>query len=361
MIRATQGSSLVDTLRAGIRELHPAYFSIVMATGIIAIASYLEGIFSLATYLTYLNLIIFAVVSFMMIARLALYPHSFMKDFLDHTRGVGFFTSVAATGIVGCQLILILKIYEPARVLWFIQIALWIVLTYGIFTGLAVKESKPNLGEGINGGWLLAVVAAQAVSALGVQLLPVFPRHHPQIVFFCLALWLFGGMLYIWMISLIFYRYMFFRFSPADLMPPYWIGMGAMAISVWTGGLLIENASRSFFLPEFIPFLKGFTVFFWATATWWIPMLVLLGLWRHAYKRFKFAYDSLYWGLVFPLGMYTASTFRLAKSMNLPFMLGIPRYFIYVALVAWCVVFIGLIHRLISLGFGVRPKILLEE
>src|SRR5690606_2696657 len=38
-------------------------------------------------------------------------------------------------------------------------------------------------------------------------------------------------MLYIWMMALIFYRYIFFNFSPADLAPPYWINMGAMAIS----------------------------------------------------------------------------------------------------------------------------------
>ena len=42
---------------------------------------------------------------------------------------------------------------------------------------------------------------------------------------------LWGGMLYIWMMSLIFYRYTFFPFSPGDLSPPYWINMGAMAIS----------------------------------------------------------------------------------------------------------------------------------
>ena len=41
-------------------------------------------------------------------------------------------------------------------------------------------------------------------------------------------MWLWGGMLYIWMMSLIFYRYTFFEFSAEDLPPPYWINMGAM-------------------------------------------------------------------------------------------------------------------------------------
>ena len=61
-------------------------------------------------------------------------------------------------------------------------------------------------------------------------------------------MWLWGGMLYIWIISLIFYRYTFFRFSPTDLAPPYWINMGAMAISTLAGSLLIANAPDAPFL-----------------------------------------------------------------------------------------------------------------
>src|SRR5262249_40032758 len=90
-------------------------------------------------------------------------------------------------------------------------------------------------------------------------------------------------------------------------------------------------------------FLKGFTVFFWATATWWIPMLVTLAIWRHIYKRFRLAYDPLYWGAVFPLGMYTVSTHQLAQALNLPFLLWIPHSFVYVAIVAWVATFAGLL------------------
>ena len=75
------------------------------------------------------------------------------------------------------------------------------------------------------------------------------------------------------MISLIFYRYTFFRFSPADLTPPYWINMGAMAISTLAGSLLIANRRTHRCCASLLPFLKGFTIFFWATGNWWIPML----------------------------------------------------------------------------------------
>src|SRR3546814_8451508 len=74
--------------------------------------------------------------------------------------------------------------------------------------------------------------------------------------------------------------------------------MGAMAISTLAGSLLIMNASDAPYLVSLLPFLKGFTIFYWATGTWWIPMLLLLGLWRYGYKRFPFRYDPLYWGAV---------------------------------------------------------------
>ena len=128
------------------------------------------------------------------------------------------------------------------------------------------------------------------------------------------AMWLGGGMLYIWIISLIFYRYTFFTLEPVAT----WRRPTGSTWARWRSPRSPARCSSPRRRTrrcsrELLPFIKGFTLLFWATATWWIPMLLILGVWRHVYRRFPLRYDPLYWGAVFPLGMYTACTFRLRK------------------------------------------------
>jgi tellurite resistance protein TehA-like permease len=233
-----------------------------------------------------------------------------------------------------------------------VGVVLWLLVTYTVFTTLTVKAEKPPLEQGLNGGWLVSVVATQSVSVLASQLSSHVGDSREAMVFTALMFWLGGAMLYVWIISLIFYRYTFFPFKPSDLAPPYWINMGAMAISTLAGATLLLSGSEDPVLSGVLPFVRGATLLFWATATWWIPMLVILGVWRHVVRRFPLRYDPLYWGAVFPLGMYSVATSRMNTAMELKFLGSVPITFFYVAMAAWTLALVGLAHRLVV---GIRP------
>ena len=332
---------------SGLAGMSSAYFGLVMATGIVSLAAFMLGHRPLAMALFHLNTVQYALLCALYALRAWRHPRQFFGDMLAHATGPGYFTAVAGTGILASQFMILQGDTAMGKVLWLLTAVLWLALTYTIFVAFTVRRDKPTLDKGINGGWLLAVVATQALSVTSALLaarngVP----YRLELNFLALATWLWGGMLYIWMMALIFYRHNFFRLSPDELTPPYWINMGAMAISTLAGSLLILNAPQAPLLASLAPFLKGFTIFYWAAGSWWIPMLLLLGVWRHGHQRFPLRYDPLYWGAVFPLGMYAACTWQLDQAIGLGFLAGLTRAFFYIALLAWALTFAGMLHDL---------------
>ena len=335
-----------NALSRATADLFPGYFALVMATGIISIACFLLEMRTISIVLLVINIVAYVVLWLLLLSRLLFFFARVKADIQDHVRGPGFFTVVAGTCVLGSALLIVADQYRPAMGLWVAGTCLWIVIMYTFFTAVTVRDNKPSIEAGLNGGWLLAVVATQSISVLGTLLANQVAGYRETILFFTLCMFLLGCMLYLLLITLIFYRFTFVNVTMAALTPPYWINMGAVAITTLAGARLIIAAPGWSLLNEVVPFLKGFTLFFWAAATWWIPLLLALGFWRHVYKRFPLKYDPQYWGMVFPLGMYTVCTFQLANAINFPPLLVIPRFFIYLALAGWIAVSFGLVSTL---------------
>src|SRR5574337_808832 len=152
-----------DTARqSALADMSPAYFGMVMATGIVSIGAWLLEMPLLAKALFALNIAAYGVLWLLTLLRAVRHRERFVGDLFDHLRGPGFFTTVAATGILGSEFVLLEADDRIGTALWAIAIALWIALTYTIFTGLTIKSSKPSLDRGINGAWLLAVPVDRA-------------------------------------------------------------------------------------------------------------------------------------------------------------------------------------------------------
>src|SRR5579875_2785644 len=202
--------------RDRLETLHPGYFALVMATGIVALAARLHGVPLLPAVLYWLNAGFLAALATATVLRIRRYPRAFAADLASHSRGVSFFATQSLA-----------------------------ILT-------------------------VTLLGAGALAGL-----------RQPLMFAALVLWLGGGALYLWLMTLIFFRYTFLPMAPEDLTPPYWINMGAVAISTLGGAVLLEQAALSPTVTAIIPFVKGLTLFFWAIGSWWIPMLVVLGVWRY--------------------------------------------------------------------------------
>jgi tellurite resistance protein TehA-like permease len=351
--RAGMTSIFRSFVRHGIEKLPPSYFSVVMATGIVSIASHLLGMSRVAYGLFFLNAASLALLSVLTVLRILLYPRRVVDDLKQHALGPGYFTMVAGACVFGVQCVSLVDNHAFAVWLWIFAIGLWGLITYAVFAAIIISPRKPSLARGLSGVWLISAVATQSIAVLGASIAVQLPRYQEVVLFISLVFYLMGCMLYLNIIAMIFFRLTFISLPPSEMTPPYWINMGATAISTQAGATLMLQGEHSRLLTDLLPYLKGFTLFFWAAGTWWIPLLIILGVWTYGVRRVPVTYSPQFWGLVFPIGMYTASTSQLARVTGSDFLLVIPEASIYLALLAWTLTFVGLLRQL---GSGLMAR-----
>lgn len=316
-----------------------------MATGIVSIAAMRLGHGEVSAVLFALNLVAFPLLSVLMLVHLFQHPGAILSELRDHRTGPGFLTVVAATSIFGDQCVLFGGNSDFTAALWLASLALWVGLIYAFFVVMTIKPLKPPLAMGLDGAWLLTVVATEAIAIFGAHVSGVFSR--PDIaVFVSLCLFLLGGFLYLILISLIVQRWLFAPMRPEQLTPPYWINMGGAAIATLAGANLASIAGANPLAARLAHLIEATTMLFWAIATWWIPLLVTLLIWRHLVHRVRPSFRLEYWSMVFPLGMYTAATWALSRQSGVEFLAVIPRLGVWIALASWLMGFGALMRHL---------------
>ena len=321
--------------------LFPGYFALVMATGIIAIGAKQQQIDWLANGLYAVAASAFAVLVVLFVARLALYPKRLVADLTSHAKGFAFLTVVAGINVLASASAIIHGWWTHAEVLWWCSLPLYVILLYTALISDVLRHHKPGLVAGINGSWFLLTVATESVAVFGALLL----GHHPSdfLAFMCLAAFCLGLVLYLIVMTMVFLRWTFQPLEPTEADPPAWVAAGAVAITVLAGSNLLGTRAVSPRVDRLGPLIEGLVTLAWATATFWFPVMVAIGVWRHIARKVPLRYHPSYWSLVFPLGMYGVATFKMRAVIKLDQLEWAPKITLAVALTAWTAAFIGLL------------------
>lgn len=321
-------------------RLPPGAFAFVMATGIVALAADGIGADPIGHALAWITALGLGALGAVLLHRLVRHGRLAWADLSDHRVAAGYFTLPAGICVTGAVRAAGGDSVWAGRFLA-IGVVAWLGVTYAFWAGMIVRSGKPELTRAINGTWLVAVVATQAVAILAATVTEGGPLGS-ALAFGAVCAYLLGIALYAFIAPVLMYRLVFRDVTGPELVPDHWVNLGAAAISALAGATL---CGLDGLLPAGIrPALMGATLLFWSVATWWLPLLLVLGAWRHGIRQHPLRYEARYWSLVFPLGMYSVASARVSEVFGQPILSRLAAVVAPVAISAWVLTFIGLLR-----------------
>lgn len=330
----------MDRVRRAVEGLTPGYFALVMASGIISVGMQLEGRRLVSLVLLVVCAGAFVVLLGLTVWRFVAYRRAISDDFLDPRRGFGFFTFVAGTNVLGVRLGMEGH-YTTTAVLLVLAGTVWLVLGYVVpWTAVLGRVERPIVASA-NGTWFIWVVASQTVAIAAATIEPVFVTGRRELALLAVMSWSVGVLLYAATAMIVSLRLMLYEFGPEELTPPYWVAMGALAVTVLAGARIVEMADAPM-VDVTRGLIAGLAVVFWAFATWLIPVLLAAGWWRHVTRRVPLRYEATLWSVIFPLGMYAVAGIYLGEANRLPVVAVIGSMELWVAFGAWLLVIVAM-------------------
>jgi tellurite resistance protein TehA-like permease len=315
--------------------LDPGCFAIVMATGITSNAMFAERQRELSDVLFRGNLFVYPWLVLATLLRMTDLRAALWSDLANPRLVFSFFTFVAASDVLGLQIALRGFVTIPT-LLWLSALATFTVLSYFSSGLLIFRNAAGGADLVVRGGGLLGIVGTQSLVLLGVPVAASTIGEQGNAIFVLLhALWGIGVVLYGIFVTHFAYRISYLRVEPQDLTPLLWVVMGAAAISANAGSTLVQNGAGPDFLHAMRPFVDGASFTLWAWGTWWIPLLLMFGIWKHGVRRIPLSYTPMLWSIVFPLGMYAVATYHLSVVDGYPPFQAMSHLMAWVALGAW--------------------------
>lgn len=318
------------TIRFADVEPAPDVFAAVMATGILSIDAHNHGYRLISDTMGVIATAGLLFLVALVVAKAATPGQGLRWDFTDPDVTLRLITFVAACAVIDTRLSSNVWV---ARILGGVGLAAWLILI--LFSARNMLAHRwTELRDRAHGPWQLgsvgtsglAIVIARAARQTG---------HHWWLAV-AVAGWVAALCIYGLMTWLTMWRVVNERQDRDGFEPDTWILMGAMAIATLAGDNIHAVAPTWLGGP-----VRAVMIVTWMTATLWIPPLIYFAL--HRIRRYPnmLRFAGVWWAFVFPLGMYSAASFAMARVFDQPSLFTVSLVFFWDAVAAWLVVVVA--------------------
>ena len=336
-----------------IRHFTPNWFTVTMGTGVVAlILPELPFAHSLMAHLAVLlwqfNIALFLMFSLLYVLRWIIYPTE-AKQIFSHASMSLFLGAIpmALATIINGYLKFGIHLYGDwvvpfAQLLWYIDVLLavsiaWIVPFY-------MYNRQQHELQSMTAVWLLPIVACEVSAATGGLLLPhiAVGQQALGILLGGYVLWGISVLPAFAILTILMLRLALHKLPSKELAISSWlalgpIGTGALALLILGAQApqvlaVIEQQSLGVFCQQagivVSLILMGF-------GLWWLGIALLTTL-KHAKTALPF--NLGWWGLTFPLGVFTLAVLNLAQQLHVSFIQSIGYALAVILIMLWLVV-----------------------
>ena len=336
-----------------IRQFTPNWFTVSMGTGVVALIvsefPMLKAFtWQLGTGLWYFNILLFVLFSVLYSLRWAFYPHEAKQIFQHPSMSLflGTIPMALATILNG-----FLKYGQPiygdtavqiAQTLWYANIVLALLVAWAV--PFAMYRHQEHALQQMTAVWLLPIVACEVAASSGGLLLGHLPAdtHAVAILLGSYLLWGVSVLPAFAILTILMLRLVLHKLPEKELAVSSWLALGPIgtaALALLVLGHQAPMLMASLGLAQLGQLFQQAgilaSLILLGFGLWWLGIAVLTTLY-HAKQDLPF--NLGWWGLTFPLGVYTLAILTLAQQLNLAFLYAVGYAFATILMLLWSLV-----------------------
>ncbi len=336
-----------------IRQFTPNWFTVSMGTGVVALIvsefPMLKAFtWQLGTGLWYFNILLFVLFTVLYGLRWAFYPHEAKQIFQHPSMSLflGTIPMALATILNG-----FLKYGQPiygdiavqiAQTLWYADIVLALLVAWAV--PFAMYRHQEHALQQMTAVWLLPIVACEVAASSGGLLLGHLPAdtHAVAILLGSYVLWGVSVLPAFAILTILMLRLVLHKLPEKELAVSSWLALGPIgtaALALLVLGHQAPTLMASLGLAQLGQLFQQAgilaSLILLGFGLWWLGIAVLTTL-HHAKQDLPF--NLGWWGLTFPLGVYTLAILTLAQQLNLAFLYAVGYAFAAILMLLWSLV-----------------------